>query len=56
MIAAYGVYWTGEGMGIDWPGHDVALVAIAIGLLATALLGVRIAMQPIRTSGTEVAP
>jgi Ca2+/H+ antiporter, TMEM165/GDT1 family len=45
VISAFGIYWTGEGMGVDWPGHDLALVAIAGGLLATALLSVRLAMQ-----------
>jgi uncharacterized membrane protein len=55
IIAAYGVYWTGEGMGVNWPGRDLALVAIASALLATALLAIRISAQPIRTGG-KVAP
>ena len=54
VISAFGIYWSGEGMGIDWPGHDLALVVIAAGLLATALLGVRLATQSTRSSGAEV--
>lgn len=29
MLSTFGVYWTGEGFGIPWPGHDLAIVAIA---------------------------
>jgi uncharacterized membrane protein len=54
VISAFGIYWTGEGMGIDWPGHDLALMAIAGGLLATALLGARL-VRPSRTKRVGVA-
>ena len=43
VISAFGIYWSGEGLGVAWPGHDLALPAIAGGLLAAALLGVRLA-------------
>ncbi len=43
LITAFGVNWTGEGLGIAWPGRDLALLALASGLLAAALLGVRVA-------------
>lgn len=54
VISAFGIFWTGEGMGIDWPGHDLALVAIAGGLLATALIGVRLAARPSSAGEAEV--
>jgi uncharacterized membrane protein len=54
VISAFGIYWTGEGMGIDWPGQDLALLVIAGGLLATALLGVWLAMLPAQVANTEV--
>jgi uncharacterized membrane protein len=47
VISAFGIYWTGEGMGAHWPGHDLALLAIMAGLAATALLGVRVATAQI---------
>lgn len=46
VISAFGIYWTGEGMGAHWPGHDLALLAIIAGLAAVALLGVRLAAAP----------
>jgi Ca2+/H+ antiporter, TMEM165/GDT1 family len=45
VISAFGIYWSGEGLGIAWPGHDLALPVIAGGLLATALWSVRLAAR-----------
>jgi uncharacterized membrane protein len=43
MLSAFGVFWTGEGLGIDWPGADLALLVFAglflsVGLLTAATL------------------
>ena len=27
MLSAFGVFWTGEGLGVPWPGEDLAIVA-----------------------------
>lgn len=37
MISAFGIYWTGEGLGVDWPGGDIAIPALAALLLASGL-------------------
>jgi Ca2+/H+ antiporter, TMEM165/GDT1 family len=37
MLSAFGVFWTGEGLGISWPGQDLAIVAFAALFLATGL-------------------
>ncbi len=29
MLSAFGVYWTGEGLSISWPGSDLAIVVFA---------------------------
>jgi uncharacterized membrane protein len=43
MLSAFGLFWTGEGLGVAWPGADLAIVAfialfLATGLAAVALL------------------
>jgi uncharacterized membrane protein len=35
MLSAFGVFWTGEGLGVPWPGEDLAIlvfVALFLGL------------------------
>ncbi|HKJ63696.1 MAG TPA: hypothetical protein VKA94_17135 [Hyphomicrobiales bacterium] len=43
MLSAFGVFWTGEGLGVDWPGADLMLVALAGVFLASGLGFVRMA-------------
>lgn len=52
MLSAFGVFWTGEGLGVDWPGQDMALVAFAAAFLALALSTV----SSLRNSAKEIAP
>ena len=37
MLSAFGVFWTGEGLGIDWPGQDIALLAFAVLFLSVGI-------------------
>jgi uncharacterized membrane protein len=37
MLSAFGVFWTGEGMGIAWPGEDWAILVFAATFLFCAL-------------------
>jgi Ca2+/H+ antiporter, TMEM165/GDT1 family len=37
IVTAFGVFWTGEGLGIAWPGQEVVLAAFAVLFLATGL-------------------
>ncbi len=40
LLSAFGTFWAGEGMGIDWPGADAALPVLVAAYTAAALLGV----------------
>jgi uncharacterized membrane protein len=46
MLSAFGVFWTGEGLGVDWPGHDLAILIFAAIFLVTGLGTVRLAARP----------
>ena len=38
MLSSFGVFWTGEALGVAWPGQDAAVPAIAIAFLAFSSL------------------
>lgn len=37
MLSAFGVFWTGEGLGVDWPGADLILLPLAALFLSAGL-------------------
>ncbi|MEK1889693.1 MAG: hypothetical protein AAAB35_19445 [Phyllobacterium sp.] len=41
LLTAFGVYWTGEGLGAHWPGADLSLIAIFVILAIFSLAAVR---------------
>jgi uncharacterized membrane protein len=47
MLSAFGVFWTGEGLGIAWPGRDLALVAFAVLFLALGLATASLLRRPV---------
>jgi uncharacterized membrane protein len=51
MLSAFGIFWTGEGLGVAWPGADLAIVAFAVLFLAVGLAAVALVRRP----STEVA-
>ena len=37
MLSAFGVFWTGEGLGVEWPGKDASIPAFAALFLGVAI-------------------
>jgi uncharacterized membrane protein len=46
MLSAFGVFWTGEGLGVDWPGQDLALLVFAAVFLAVGAATASMLRQP----------
>jgi Ca2+/H+ antiporter, TMEM165/GDT1 family len=46
MLTSFGVFWTGEGLGIDWPGQDLMLLVFAALFLGTGLAMARYLRNP----------
>ena len=38
LVGSFGAFWMGEGLGLHWPGGDVAILGLAAVLLTTSLL------------------
>lgn len=51
MLSAFGVFWTGEGLGVNWPGADLAIIAF----VALFLVAGRAAVILARPTHAEVA-
>ena len=51
MLSAFGVFWTGEGLGVAWPLGDLAIVVLGALFLGVALLAVVALKRP-----TQIAP
>ena len=46
MLSAFGDFWTGEGLGVAWPGGDLAIVAFAAMFLAVSSAAIVLARRP----------
>ena len=42
MLTGFGLFWTGEGLGLEWPGGDAAILPFAGLVLIVALALVRL--------------
>ena len=54
MLSAFGVFWIGEGFGLDWPGQDLALLVFAAIFLGAGLAGTAIARSLAPNRAMEV--
>jgi uncharacterized membrane protein len=46
MLSAFGIFWTGEGLGVAWPGADFAIIVFAALFLAVGRVAVALARRP----------
>lgn len=46
MLSAFGVFWTGEGLGVPWPGEDLAIIGFAALFLVVSGAAVAVARRP----------
>ena len=46
MLSAFGVFWTGEGLGVRWPGGDLAILVFAALFLLAGLTASSLARRP----------
>jgi len=46
MLSAFGLFWTGESLGVEWPGGDAAILAFAVLFLGVALALVALLLKP----------
>jgi uncharacterized membrane protein len=45
MLTSFGIFWSAEGAGADWPGGDVAILAVIAVVLAASFTIVAMARR-----------
>ena len=46
MLSAFGLFWTGEGLAISWPGGDIAILVFAGAFLLTGIAAMNVLRRP----------
>jgi uncharacterized membrane protein len=46
ILCAFGVFWTGEGLGIPWPGADLMILFFGVAFLLVGLGSAAVVRQP----------
>ena len=42
LLTSFGIFWAGEGIGVDWPGGDVALLGVLAFVTLSSFVLVRV--------------
>ncbi len=50
MLSSFGVFWTGEGLGIEWPGGDGTLLGLVAIFLLTGAITAKLIKSPEKTA------
>ena len=50
MLSAFGVFWTGEGLGVAWPGADLAIIGFAALFVLVAALAAVAVRRPLEAA------
>ncbi len=45
LLVTYGTFWAGEGLGVAWPGGDLAILVLLADYVALALLALRVTQR-----------
>jgi uncharacterized membrane protein len=56
LLTGFGMFWGGEGAGVEWPGSDLAILALAgfVGLVSILLTqGLRRSRRPLRAAEAQ---
>ena len=53
LLSGFGVFWTGEGLGIEWPGQDWAIVVFALMFLVAGRITVSFIAKTTVTGATK---
>ncbi|WP_395677325.1 COG4280 domain-containing protein [Inquilinus sp.] len=53
LLTSFGVFWTGEGLGADWPGADLSLLGILALVAAVAFAAIRLLRPPAGSAARE---
>jgi uncharacterized membrane protein len=56
MLTSFGVFWTGEGIGADWPGADLALPVIFVIMALASWIILRFARRTHRSAIAGATP
>ncbi|MGH9103517.1 MAG: COG4280 domain-containing protein [Acidimicrobiales bacterium] len=54
MLVSFGTFWAGEGLGVAWPGHDLA-IPVLVGVYGLTTLGLVRAFQAYGARGAEAS-